>query len=82
MDQDQESASLASDEVWVAVGAMVEYLLHKYGPSKLKVPQGGRQYANYLQVVPVPCGKRHLRGAQRLASCLSTNLHAAKQSQQ
>ena len=81
MDQDQESASLAPDGVWVAVGAMVEYLLHKHGPGKLKVPQGGRQYADYLQVA-CPCGKRHLRGAQRLASCLSTNLHVAKRSQQ
>ena len=35
----------------VAPGAMVEYLLHKYGPGKLMVPVGGRQHADYLQVM-------------------------------
>ena len=35
----------------VATGAMVDYLLHKYDPGKLMVPLGGRQHADYLQVM-------------------------------
>ena len=38
----------------MTAGAMVEYLLHKYGPGKLTVPKGGRQHADYLQVMPFP----------------------------